>query len=155
MELLFLPGNPRASLHGGVGITCCVRQLTDPQKSISDLFNSAVHKSEVYQIHPEVKKLSVILGFGFISVHLGCSFKHLFETTNVISSFEFMSWLPIWKSRDLIQAIKYPEAYNQVVWVRNVAYGRLVLVCLGFISCFQELLKHSGPHCTNPKCEDE
>lgn len=40
------------------------------------------------------------------------------------------------KIRDLIQVIKYLEAYNQVVRVRNDTYGRLVLVCLGFISCF-------------------
>lgn len=83
-------------------------------------FNGAVHKSEIYQIHPEVKKLSVVFSFEFISVHLGCAFKHSFNTTNIISTFEFTSWLPTWKNRDLIQAIKYPEAYYQVVWVRKL-----------------------------------
>lgn len=34
-----------------------------------------------------------------------------------------MLWSHILKSRDLVQVIKYLEAYNQVVRVRNVAYG--------------------------------
>lgn len=38
-----------------------------------------------------------------------------------------MLWSPILKSWDLMQAIKYLEAYNQVVWVSNATYGRLVL----------------------------
>lgn len=46
-----------------------------------DLFNSAICKSEMYQISPQVKTLSVGLGFGFIFCAIGCIFKHFLETT--------------------------------------------------------------------------
>lgn len=44
-------------------------------KNVSvDLFNSAIRKSEMYQVSLEVKKLSVSLGFGFIFCALGLHF---------------------------------------------------------------------------------
>lgn len=87
--------------------------------------------------------LLVGLGFGSKFYTLGLHFYALFwnhkgleSCFNIISTLKFMLWSHILKSRDLMQVIKYLEAYNRVVRVRNIANGLSSSGLFGFYFLF-------------------